>query len=142
MTLAKGTPVRIQSTHGHAPYRGRYGIVDTYVPFGKYYVVLKRNSDLEAEQRILVDETHLQNISDREYLSEKGFKMDDDLDGIIRVHGLTFEEWVEDAGVDPEILKDVSKRRRLLSMWLRAEDPAEFSFEEEAAVVPAWIKRR
>ena len=82
MPLAKGTPVRISDRHGHKPYRGRYGIVDEHVPFGKYYVILKRDSDLSPEKRILVDEVHVENISDREYLEPKGFKMDDDLDGV------------------------------------------------------------
>jgi hypothetical protein len=70
-------------------------------------------------------------------------RLAEDLGNIVRVHGLTFEEWAEDAGVQPDVLQDTAKQRRLISMWLRDEDPSEFSFEEEEVlVVPAWIRRR
>jgi hypothetical protein len=38
-----GDHVRVKSTHGSPRFRGDLGIIEKYVPFGKYYVELDRN---------------------------------------------------------------------------------------------------
>ena len=50
--FSPGDKVVVKSTHGYAPYRGQQGVIDKYVPFGKYYVQLKK-------ERVLVDQDQL-----------------------------------------------------------------------------------
>jgi len=38
-----GDHVKVKSTHGYLKFRGDTGIIEKYVPFGKYYVELKHN---------------------------------------------------------------------------------------------------
>lgn len=49
-----GTKVRVRDTHGSPKFRGDEGVIDGYVPWGKYYVKLKTNG------RSLVDEGDLE----------------------------------------------------------------------------------
>jgi hypothetical protein len=49
-----GDKVQVKSTHGSPHFRGDIGVVDHYVPFGKYYVELKKNG------RSLVSESDLE----------------------------------------------------------------------------------
>ena len=51
-----GDHVKVKSTHGYPKFRGDIGIIEKYVPFGKYYVELKRNG------RAMVSEDDLEKI--------------------------------------------------------------------------------
>lgn len=50
----KGDKIRIKPTHGIKEWHGDTGVVDKYVPFGKYYVELKENG------RQIVDQSDLE----------------------------------------------------------------------------------
>jgi len=51
-----GDHIKVRSTHGYPKFRGDTGVVEKYVPFGKYYVELKRNG------RAMVSEDDLEKI--------------------------------------------------------------------------------
>jgi hypothetical protein len=41
--VQEGALVFVKGTHGSPKFRGDVGIVDKYIPFGKFYVDLKKN---------------------------------------------------------------------------------------------------
>jgi hypothetical protein len=51
-----GDKVRVKNSTPAVRYRGDTGKIDTYVPFGKYYVDLKKNG------QVLVDEADLEKV--------------------------------------------------------------------------------
>ena len=54
--LKPGTKVRVKPTHGYAKFHHDEGTIDKYVPFGKYYVELKKNG------RQLIDQNDLEKV--------------------------------------------------------------------------------
>jgi hypothetical protein len=55
--LRAGDAVRISRSHGHAPYRGVTGVIESLVPVGKAYVLT------EQEGRLFVDVSNLESVA-------------------------------------------------------------------------------
>lgn len=55
-TMAPGTKIKVKDSHGSPGFRGDTGVVEKYVPFGKYYVKLKKNG------RRMVDQSDLEKL--------------------------------------------------------------------------------
>lgn len=60
--LSKGAKVRVKKSHGSADFVGDTGTVDKYVPFGKYYVKLKKNgrSMVAADDLEMLEDLEIQ----------------------------------------------------------------------------------